>query len=301
MSASDFSLVGTRVALVGLGRMGSAILPHLIAAKLDVVVWNRTSEKMRDAARSGARMAASLHEVVTSADIILSILFDDQALNDVYLGPSGLLTAGCAGKLYIDMSTVLPDTARRIGKKAAARRAAFVNAPVSGSVLPAKQGKLLVLAGASSKDFERAKPILALFARKIEHVGPVGAGSAMKLAIQLPISVYWQSLAEALCLASEAGLSLDQMLRLIADSPAALPALQSKIPTILKSDEDVSFDITSAVKDLMIMNQVARGLKVSLPAADTTLAAYQAAAENGFASQDIANIVNFTMEKFYKR
>jgi len=301
MSASDISLAGTRVALVGLGRMGSAILPHLLAAKLDVVVWNRTPEKTRDAARRGARVAASLRDVVTGADIILSILFDDHALKDVYLGSSGLLTAGCAGKLFIDMSTVLPDTARQIGREAGAMPAAFVNAPVSGSVLQAKQGKLLVLAGASSEDFERAKPVLTLFARKIEHVGPVGAGSAMKLAIQLPISVYWQSLAEALCLGSEAGLSLGQMLHLIADSPAALPALQSKIPTILRDDKEVSFDLTSAVKDLALMNEVARGLDASLPAAGPTLAAYQAAVENGFASRDIANIVNYTVERIFKR
>ena len=242
-----------------------------------------------------------MRDVVTGADIILSILFDDHALKDVYLGSSGLLTAGCAGKLFIDMSTVLPDTARQIGREAGAMPAAFVNAPVSGSVLQAKQGKLLVLAGASSEDFERAKPVLTLFARKIEHVGPVGAGSAMKLAIQLPISVYWQSLAEALCLGSEAGLSLGQMLHLIADSPAALPALQSKIPTILRDDKEVSFDLTSAVKDLALMNEVARGLDASLPAAGPTLAAYQAAVENGFASRDIANIVNYTVERIFKR
>ncbi|SDT22955.1 NAD(P)-dependent oxidoreductase [Bradyrhizobium canariense] len=282
-----------RLGLVGLGRMGLAILPRLLAAGPEITVWNRSSEKTHIAAEMGARVASSLQDLCDKSDVILTIVFDDAALKDVFLGPAGLLSSACGGKLFIDMSTVLPETARAIGQAAKVALASFVSAPVCGSVGPAKEGKLLVLAGGSPEDYERAKPVLSLFSRKVEHVGAVGSGSAMKLAVQLPISVYWQSLAEALSLGRESGLDLGQMLRLIADSPAALPALPSKIKTILLEDNDVSFDIQSAQKDASLMQREAQRLGVNLPTASSALKAFSAAMESGWSDRDIATIVNY--------
>lgn len=273
--------------------MGLAILPRLLAAGLDVSVWNRSREKTEVAAEMGADVASSLQDVQARSDVVLTIVFDDAALKEIYLRPDGLLVGDCAGKLFVDMSTVLPATAREVGLAAAAASASFLNAPVCGSVGPAREGKLLVLAGGATTDLQRAKPVLSLFARKVEHVGPIGAGSAMKLAVQLPISVYWVSLAEALSLGRESGLDLDRMLQLIADSPAALPALPSKIKTILLEESDVAFDITSARKDIALMQKQAEMLGAPLPSASCALQAFDAATGDGWSDRDIAAIVNY--------
>src|SRR6185312_4339628 len=142
--------------------------------------------------------------------------------------------------------TIRLDTIRKIDEAVAKRGGALIDAPVSGSVGPARDGKLLVLAGGSNIDIERATPVLKLFSRRIAHLGPLGSGLALKLGIQALIYAYWQTLGEALAIGSRAGLHLPEMLDVIADSPAALAALKSKIPAITGSDNEVAFALSAA-------------------------------------------------------
>jgi 3-hydroxyisobutyrate dehydrogenase-like beta-hydroxyacid dehydrogenase len=194
------------------------------------------------------------------------------------------------------MSTVSPETVRQIARRAEAISAAFVDAPLSGSVGPAKEGKLLILAGGRAEDVERARPVLSVFSRRLEHVGLVGAGAAMKIAIQLPISVYWQAIAESLSIGRRLGLDVGQMLELIADSPAALAMLGGKIPTILEQERGVAFDLASARKDLSVMSRTADSLQVPAPVVDAALMRYAAAVEGGWGARDIACIATFSLQ-----
>ena len=286
-----------RVGLIGLGRMGSVLLPRLLNGGLPVTVWNRSQAKMQAAAEIGARLATSLPELCRDADIILTIVFDDAALKDVFLAPSGLLSRRCHGKLFIDLSTIRPGTAREIAEGVNAADASFLNAAVCGSVAPAMEGKLLTLVAGARSDYERARSVLALFSRAIEFVGPVGAASAMKLVIQLPIYAYWQSLSEALVLGRQSGLDLRRMLSLLADSPAALPALPSKIATILQDNGIVSFDLASASKDLGLMRQEARDFGLELATTNLVAEYFDSAIQNGWADRDVATIVSYGYEK----
>ena len=217
-----------RLGLVGLGRMGAAIAPRLVRGCSQLTVWNRSIEKCAALSAPGARVAQSPREV-SVLDIILSILFDDEAVNQVFLGPNGLLSAPCAGRVFVEMSTIAPATTRKIASAVHDHSASLVDAAVSGTVAPARDGKLLVLAGGSAHDVERVQPVLSLFARRIAHLGPTGSGISMKLAMQLPIYAYWQSLAEALGIGVRSGLDVGEMLELIADGPAALSMLKAKI------------------------------------------------------------------------
>jgi 3-hydroxyisobutyrate dehydrogenase-like beta-hydroxyacid dehydrogenase len=277
--------------------MGAAILPHLVSGCSQVTVWNRTAAKSAQASTAGARVAQSPREAAENSDVILSILFDDEAVTDVYLGGDGLLSGECAGRVFVEMSTIAPATTGRVASAAQERSASFVDAPVSGTVGPAREGKLLVLAGGSDADLERVRPVLSLFARRVAHLGPVGSGISAKLSLQLPIYVYWQSLAEALCISVRAGLDMREMLDVIADSPAALAMLKSKIPTLLGQDEAVAFALSAAAKDLAIIHKTAAALGVSAPAASVALEGYRRAVQAGLGEADVAQIVRFLLER----
>lgn len=284
-----------RVGLVGLGRMGSAILPHLVRGCTSVTVWNRTRGKAAEAKAIGARVAQSPQAVVEQSDIILSILYDDAAVEEVYLGPSGLLAGSCADRIFVEMSTIKLNTVQNLANTVSMRQAVLIDAPVSGSVGPARDGKLLVLVGGPVAALERASPVIKLFSRRIAHMGPIGSGMAMKLGIQSLIYVYWQALGEALAIGAKSGLAIQPMLDVIADSPAALSALKSKISAITGSDQEVSFALSAAAKDLDVILSTGKFLGLASPVSEETLECYQRAVQAGQGERDIASIVPFAL------
>ena len=194
-----------RVGVAGLGRMGSAIAARLMEVGHEVTVWNRSGDKAKPLAAAGAKVAANPAELATQVEAIVTILTNRDAIAAVYEGPTGLLAGTIKGKLVIDMSTVQPETEVALAEKVRAKGAVFVECPVGGTVGPAREGKLLGVAGGTAEDFARAKPLLAQMCRRVEHVGPVGAGSSMKLALNLPLMVYYQALGESYVLCRHLG------------------------------------------------------------------------------------------------
>src|SRR5262249_25578484 len=166
-------------------------------------------EKAR--AVAGAKIAASRTELAENCEAVITILTDAAALDAVYNGPSGLLHGKVAGKLFIDMSTVLPATEIALAGAVRAKGAAFVECPVGGSTGPARQGKLIGLIGAEQADAARARPILEQLCRRLEHAGPVGSGSVLKFTINLPLMVYWQALGEALAIGRRAAIEPERL------------------------------------------------------------------------------------------
>ena len=180
-----------QIGIAGLGRMGAAIAARLIEIGHGVTVWNRSPEKAKPLEQAGAALVHSPTELVEQVETVITILTDAAAMQAVYDGPSGLLSGKVNGKLFIEMSTVRPQTEIDLASRVRAKGAGFVECPVGGTVGPARQGKLIGLMGAEDGDATRAKPILEQLCRRIEHVGPVGNGALMKLAINLPLLVYW--------------------------------------------------------------------------------------------------------------
>src|SRR5581483_11330061 len=171
------------------------------------------------------------------AEVVLTILTDAGALDAVYLGPEGLLAGEVAGKLFIDMSTVLPATSVALAEKVRARGAAFVECPVGGTITPARQGKLLGLMGAEPADAARARPVLEPLCRRLEHCGPVGAGTTMKLAINLPLMISWQAYGEAFALCRDIGFPPARLLDLFTDISGATNALKARAPMVVAALE----------------------------------------------------------------
>ncbi len=247
-----------KLGFAGIGRMGDAMVHRLLGAGFDVHVWNRTRDKLAPVVAAGAHEASSLRALAAAADLVLTTVTDDAAVRAVYLGADGLLSGDVHGRTFADMSTILPDTIKEIAAAAAARGAAFVDAPVAGTVAPAREGRLLILAGGEAADIERLKPAFDVLGRRTDHVGPVGSGAAMKLVINTLLATHWAVLAEALGMGSRYGLDYRRMLDIIGASPAAFGALPVKMPLLLGDRSDIGFNITNVRKDLRTITDVRR-------------------------------------------
>lgn len=279
------------IGIAGIGRMGSAIAERLLKQGHQVTVWNRTPAKAQALAPLGARVAATAAELANSADIVLSILTDAGAIAAAYEGAEGLLSGNIAGKLFVEMSTVRPDTQRALEKSIRARGAAMIDCPVGGTTGPARDGKLLGFAGGDAADLERARPVLAQLCRRIEHVGPVGAGVSLKLAINLPLLVFWQAFGEALALCQPLELDPARIVDIFADTSGGPNMLKTRGPMIAealggKTPAQVTFNIDSIRKDLATMIDEARTLGYDLPVAARALECYDGASRAGMGDGD---------------
>jgi 3-hydroxyisobutyrate dehydrogenase len=280
-----------RIGVAGLGKMGSAIALRLIEVGHELTVWNRSAGKAAPLLAAGAAEAASPAALVGSVEIVLTMLFDAAARDAVYRGPDGLLEGPAAGRLFIDMSTVTPDDARALAGPVRQAGAAFVECPVGGTTAPARQGTLLGLAGGEPADVARARPVLEQLCRRLEHVGPVGAGAAMKLAINLPLVVFWQAFGEANALIHGLGHDPDWLVGLFAETAGGPNILRARAPAIAAAlgggdPGPATFDIASVCKDLELMQQHAASLGFDLPVAARTLSVFQTAREANWGPRD---------------
>jgi 3-hydroxyisobutyrate dehydrogenase len=287
-----------RIGVAGLGRMGSAIAARLIEVGHEVTVWNRSADKVKPLAAAGAKTAASPAELATQVETIVTILTNRDAIAAVYEGPVGLLAGTIKGKLVIDMSTVQPETEVALAEKVRAKGAVLVECPVGGTVGPAREGKLLGVAGGTAEDFARAKPLLTQMCRRVEHVGPVGAGSSMKLALNLPLMVYYQAMGEAYVLCRHLGLDPKWLMEFMADTsggPNVLKARGPKIAEALAGGDGgpPAFDVDSIRKDLATMVAEGKTRGASLPLAERTLAIYDEAAKDGWGKRDGASLPSY--------
>lgn len=282
------------IGLVGIGRMGAAIAARLRGVGHEVTAWNRSSAKAEALAPLGVTVAATPGVLAGSSDVIVSILADADAIEAAYAGPGGILAAPLAGKLVVEMSTVRPQTQRALAERVIERGAAYVECPVGGTVGPAKEGKLFGFAGASESDFARAKPLLEQMCRRVEHVGPVGSGANMKLAINLPLLVYYQALGEALVLAKPLGIDPARLVDIIADTSGAPTMLKNRgasfVTQLSGGEVPPTFDVDLIRKDLRTMIAEARSLGVDLPVAATALACYDEASKAGLGAKDATRL-----------
>jgi 3-hydroxyisobutyrate dehydrogenase len=292
-----------KIGVAGLGKMGSAIAERLIECGHELVVWNRSPEKTGPLVVKGATAPQSAADLARAVEAIVTILFDAEAIDGVYRIADGILAADLSGKLVIDMSTVRPETSTALAGDVRARGGAFVECPVGGSTGPARQGKLLGMAGGEADDVARAKPILDQLCRRFEHFGPVGAGARTKLAINLPLIVSYQALAEAFILCRPNGMEPVQLMEFFADTAGAPNVLKTRGPLIGKAlaGEEVkppAFDVDSICKDLRTMIAEAASLGAQLPLAEDTLKIFDEAAKEGCGGKDGANLPAYWPRKF---
>jgi 3-hydroxyisobutyrate dehydrogenase/2-hydroxy-3-oxopropionate reductase len=284
----------TAVGLVGTGRMGAAMARALRRAGHDVVLWNRTPDPAAAlAAEIGATAVARPRDVAAATDICVSMLADGPAVDSVYGGPDGLLAGVRRGAVLVDTSTVRPATIRAHETVARASGAGILDAPVSGSVGLAESGKLTLMVGGEAADLERARPVLDALAATIFHVGPLGSGAAMKLAVNTVIFGLNEALAEGLVLAEAAGIDRALAYDVIAASAAGAPYVGYKRKAFLDpAATPVAFALDLAAKDLGLIADLAIAVDVRLPQAGVDLEVVRAAATELGGDRDFSTVAD---------
>jgi 3-hydroxyisobutyrate dehydrogenase/2-hydroxy-3-oxopropionate reductase len=282
----------TVVGLLGTGRMGSAMARAIRAGGFELVLWNRSATAAATLADElDATVADRPRDVATRATVCISMLADGPAVDAVYGGPAGLLVGAGPGNVLVDCSTVPPATIRTHAPAARAAGAGILDAPVSGSVALATSGELTLMVGGDATDLERARPVLDAVASTIFHLGPLGTGAAMKLAVNTAIFGLNQAIAEGLVLAERAGVARELAYDVLAASAAGAPYVGYKRAAFLDPDgTPVAFALDLAAKDLALIAELAAAVDLRMPQAETDLAVIRAASADGNGRRDFATV-----------
>jgi 3-hydroxyisobutyrate dehydrogenase/2-hydroxy-3-oxopropionate reductase len=282
----------TSVGVLGIGRMGGSMARALATAGFEVVCWNRSPAAAEAlAAELGGRAVPRPADVAETADVCVSMLADGPAVEAVYGGPDGLLAGARPGNVLVDSSTVPPSTIRGLEAGARAAGAGILDAPVSGSVALAGSGDLTIMVGGEASDLEQARPVLDALAKTVFHMGPLGSGAAMKLAVNAVIFGLNEGLAEAIVLAEAAGIDRAAAYDVLAASAVGAPFVGYKRAAFLDPDATpVAFALDLAAKDLRLIAALAREVGVRMPQAIANLAAISAASAGGHGERDFSTV-----------
>ena len=285
-----------KLGIVGLGRMGAAMSQRLRQQGFEVAGWDHNPGVNQALAAAGLRIAASAREVAAQSEVVISIITEDHGVRRIFTGPDGFLAGDVTGKLFIEMSTLQPMTGRELVGQVEAKGARLIESPVLGTIPQVRDGKLFALVGGRTEDLERARPVLEKMTRRIAHMGPNGAGYAMKLAVNLGLGAYIQAVSESLALGMKQGLTLDQMLDVLQEAPYASGWLKSKIDVIKGAPAEMTLDIRTLRKDLMSAVATGALTGVPMPLSAATLASLSAAVADDYGDGDLAELPKFVRE-----
>jgi 3-hydroxyisobutyrate dehydrogenase len=258
---------GAKLGYLGLGMMGFPMSRRLIEAGHDVMVWNRSKAKAAALVELGAKPATSPREMAERCDIIFMCVTDAAAVEDVVFGAEGLASVEGRGKLVVDFSSIHPDAARTIATRLREKNGmAWIDAPVSGGSKGAEEGTLAVMAGGEAADVERARPYVLAMARRLTHMGPVGAGQTTKLCNQIIVGCAMTVLAEATRLAVNAGIDAGKLPEALAGGFADSIPLQLFVPRMVQGIHSPPLGhIATMLKDLDTVVEVARDTSTPVP------------------------------------
>ena len=279
------------VAFLGLGRMGQPMAARLVAAGYPVTVWNRTPERARELAERGAAVATTPALAARGARVVVLMLSDPPAVEQVLFGDGGVLAALDPGATVVDCSTVGPEDSRRAAARCAEIGVGFVDAPVLGSTPAAAQGTLTVLAGGEERAIRAAEPVLHLFGSRVVRTGEVGSASALKLVMNLIVGGLTELLAEGILLAERSGLAKDVVRDALFSSVLSSPFLGYKAPQLLDRRFSPLFTTGLMLKDLELTLALAAERGLSLPGAAAMRDAYAAAAAAGRRDDDFSAVI----------
>lgn len=281
------------IGFIGLGLMGGPMASNLVKAEFPVTVWNRTASKAESLVKQGAKLAANPRAAALQADVLITIVSDPAALEEVLWGANGAIEGLRRGSLYIDSSTVSPDLARRVAKVCADRGVEFLDAPVTGGNWGAEKGELLYMIGGDAKVFDRAKPVLDVLGKKFFLLGPNGAGQTVKLGMNLILAMQVDALAEALAVVTAAGVEGERLVEVLQSSMGRTALLDIKAPLMLKHEYKASFPLRLMQKDLRLALEMAREHGVTLPAAAAAYGTYTTVKDSSNDDPDYAGIMRF--------
>jgi 2-hydroxy-3-oxopropionate reductase len=283
-----------KLAFVGLGIMGKPMSKNLLKAGHSVVVFDVAPAPVADVVAAGGTAAKSSKEAASQADVIITMLPDWPEVEAAVLGPGGILEGAAKGSTVVDMSSISPVVAQKVGAACAAKGVEFLDAPVSGGEPKAIEGTLAIMVGGDAKTFEKIEPILKNMGASVTLTGPVGAGNVTKLANQIMVACNIAAMGEALTLATKAGLDPEVVFNAVKGGLAGSNVLNAKAPMVISRNFQPGFRIALHQKDLRNALLAAESMKVSLPLTSTVQNVLMALMNDGKGSLDHSAIVTFT-------
>lgn len=284
----------SRVAVIGLGRMGSGLAGRLVSAGHDVVVHNRTPGRADALVRSGAQEAANPAAAARGAEAVVVMVSDDEASRNVWLGPDGVLAApAAAGAFAVECSTLSYDWVLELADRTRAHGLRYLDCPVTGLPDAAADGRLTLLVGAETADLQAARPLLAPLATDVLHFGPIGSGTAYKLIVNLMGAVQIAAAAEGMALAERAGLDLDQVARAVSGGQAASPQVVRNARRMADDahDDDIVFSGRLRRKDTDYGMRLATRLGLTAPFGQVALDALDALVAAGLGDRNESAVI----------
>jgi len=283
-----------KIGIAGTGKMGQAIGGRLLGLGHTLHVWNRTEARAQPLLSAGALWAANPQALAEQADVVISLLTNEDAIESVFFGEHGLTRGPVAGKVFIEMSTVKPAKQQEMAPRVEALGAGYLECPVSGSVGPAKEGKLIGFVGGSAATLDKVHALLSQICRRVEPVGPHGAGAMMKLAVNLPLMVYWQTLSEALSLIEPLGVDPQRVVDILSDSsggPNMLKVRGGMIAQALAGEKNdmVTVNLATMRKDVKTMLAQGTSLQRAMPLTTLALESFERAASDGMDAADCSH------------
>jgi 3-hydroxyisobutyrate dehydrogenase-like beta-hydroxyacid dehydrogenase len=280
------------VGFIGLGIMGSRMAANLRRADHELTVFNRTRDKAEQwADEHGGHVADTPGEVAERADVVITMLVDGAQVEDALLGEGGAVDAAREGALFVDMSTIAPADARRLGAALRERGHGFVDAPVTGSAPKAQDGTLTIMVGADEADLERARPLFDVMGERIVHAGEVGQGQAVKVISNSVSATNCAVLAQALVVGRQAGVDLDALLEVMGSGSANSTMLQLKGRPMLEHDFSPLFKLEHMLKDVRLCLDETRAAGTGFPFAAAAGELYAMGVGRGLGEQDFAAVL----------
>jgi len=278
------------IGFIGLGIMGQAMATNILKQGHSLVVYNRSSEKTETLREAGALVAGKPSRVADASDVIILMLTGEEAVDAALHGDEGLLAGECEGKVVINMSTVPAHCSKAWAALLAEHGATLIDAPVSGSKIPAEQGTLVILAGGPEKAVCAQESLLLSMGKKVIYCGPVGTGSSMKLAINLLLGIMMEGLAEAVHLAESSGLSTETLLDAVASGPLACTLFQLKEEMLKTNSYPPQFPFRHMAKDMQFVLAAAEANGVHLPLGTELAKLFSPTADASLMDQDFAAV-----------
>ncbi len=286
-----------KIAFIGLGTMGVGMSLNILKAGHDLSVHNRSRDKEEAVAKEGAHRAESPRQAAEGADMIITMVSDTPDVEEVVLGPNGVIHGAPQGAIVIDMSTISPAATRQIAEALGKKEIKMLDAPVSGGPEGAQNGTLAIMVGGDAADFKKALPIMDIMGKTVTHVGPIGAGQVTKAINQIIISGTYLSVAEGLTLGMKAGLDMQKVIGAISGGAASSWVLHNRGINVVNNTYPLGFRVKLHHKDLKIALDTARELGATLPGTALVAQIENGLIARGFGDDDVSAIARSIREQ----
>ncbi|MFN8250937.1 MAG: NAD(P)-dependent oxidoreductase [Ferruginibacter sp.] len=285
MNRKHQKMKAERIGFIGLGSMGFPMAKNLEKAGFNLSVFNRTTSKAA-AFESSSTVCSSIAVLAENCDVIFTMLTNDAAVTEVY---KEVMTTDITGKLFIDMSTISQKLSVETAAALKTKNASFIDAPVAGSTKPAADGTLIILAGGTQKDIERAMPYFEKMGRLVKHLGENGMGLAAKIAVNYLLAIVYQGLSEAVLLAEKLGLQRSGFMDIINESALGNGVTKIKTAPLVTGDYSPAFALDLMLKDILLAQEAG----ADFPLGDAAVASYKQAQQDGLGKADVIGIINY--------